>query len=311
VPDISPSSADFELRLVRYFAAIVDSGGFARAAESLHVAQPSLSRQIKKLEAQLGASLFDRGPLGATLTPAGQAFLPEALALLSAAKQAATTVQGIASPGRLTVGYVGSLVVTAAVKRLRQTHPEAVIEARHVDWDGVHTALLDRRVDAVVARMPFPADRLRVMVLYTEPRVLVVAPSHRLAARESVTVDDFADEPMPRFPDPGWNAFWRLDPRPDGRPAPDGPLVKTFQDKVELIAAGDAVAILPAGDDAVTLRRDLTAIPIIGIAPAQVVLATRANDRNRLLPALRRIAKATFQPAARPMAGGRPSRRAS
>ena len=308
MPDISLTSADFDLRLVRYFAAIVDSGGFGRAAEALHVAQPSLSRQIQKLESQLGASLFDRGPRGATLTPAGEAFLPEARTLLSAAQQAAATVQGIANPGRITVGYVGSLIVTPAVRRLRQTYPDAVVEARHVDWDGVHTALLDRRVDAVVARMPFPTDRLRVMVLYTEPRVLVVASSHRLAGRASVTLDDFADEPIPTFPDPAWNAFWRLDPRPDGRPVPDGPLVKTFQDKIELIAAGDAVAIMPAGDD--TLRSDLTAIPIDGIEPAQVVLATRANDRNRLIPAFRRIAKATLQPSARPMAIVAPSRRA-
>lgn len=127
--------------------------------------------------------------------------------------------------------------------------------------------------------------------------MLVVASSHRLAGRESVTLDDFADEPMPRFPDPAWNAFWRLEPRPDGRPAPDGPLVKTFQDKIELIAGGDAVAIMPAGDDnAAILRPDLTAIPINGIEPGQVVLATRANDRNRLIPAFRRIAKATLPP---------------
>ena len=62
-------------------------------------------------------------------------------------------------------------------------------------------------------------------ILYDEPRVLLVPRDHRLAGKESVTLDDIAGEPMPRLPDPAWNAYWRIDPRPDGTPVPDGPLV--------------------------------------------------------------------------------------
>jgi DNA-binding transcriptional LysR family regulator len=78
----------------------------------------------------------------------------------------------------------------------------------------------------VVPRLPFPTDQLHVTILYDEPRLLVVPLDHRLAGKESVTLDDIADGPLPRVrrSDPVWSAFWRIDPRPDGRPAPDGPL---------------------------------------------------------------------------------------
>jgi hypothetical protein len=61
---------------------------------------------------------------------------------------------------------------------------------------------------------------------------------HRLAGKESVTLDDFADEPLPRALDPAWDAFWRADPRPDGTRAPDGPLIDAVDDKIELVAGG-------------------------------------------------------------------------
>jgi hypothetical protein len=64
---------------------------------------------------------------------------------------------------------------------------------------------------------------------------------------------------MPQLPDPAWKAFWRIDPRPDGSPAPDGPLVHAFEDKIELIAAGQAVALVPAGIG--TIRPDPTTVP--------------------------------------------------
>lgn len=72
-------------------------------------------------------------------------------------------------------------------------------------------------MDAVVARLPFPTDQLHVTVLYDTTRVVVVPLDHRLAGKESVTLDDIADEPLPRVRKsaPVWSAFWRIDPRPD------------------------------------------------------------------------------------------------
>lgn len=87
------------------------------------------------------------------------------------------------------------------------------------------------------------------------------------------------------MPDPLWNAFWRIDPRPDGRRAPDGPLVDTLRDKLELITGGQAVAIVSAGLQATRLRPELLMISIEGIEPCQVVMARPAGDSSPLLGA--------------------------
>jgi DNA-binding transcriptional LysR family regulator len=289
--DLPGSRLDFDLRLVRYFTVVAEHGNFARAAAALHLAQPSLSRQIQRLEKQLGARLLDRTPQGSRLTDAGRVFLPQAHALLRSAHHAATTTRAAARPSTITIGYTGSLIVTPAVRELRRRYPDAEVHTLHLDWNDVHTALLDRRVDAAVTREPFPTDNLRVTVLYDEPRVLLVPTFHRLAGKESVTLDDIADEVLVRYPDPAKDAFWRIDPRPDGRPAPDGPLVETLADKLEQVAGGLALALAPAGDQHSTLRHDLTTVPIEGIEPCKVVLATRANDRSHLVAAFRDTAR--------------------
>src|SRR5438309_806535 len=174
-------SPDLDLRLVRYFTVVAEHQHFGRAAEALHVAQPSLSRQIRHLEQQLGARLLDRTPQGSRLTEAGEVFLPLARALLRSADQAAARTRAAAPP-------------------------------------------------------------------------------------------------------------CRIDPRPDGSPAPDGPLVEAIEDKNELIAAGQAVAVIPAGVAVGSPRPDLTTIPLDGVEPSHVVLATRAGDRGRLVAAFRKCA---------------------
>ena len=282
---------DLDLRLVRYFTVVADHQHFGRAAEVLRVAQPSLSRQIRRLEQQLGARLLDRTPRGTRLTEAGEVFLPLAKALLGSATQAAARTRAAARPTSLTVGYTGYIFVTSAVRELRRQHPDAEVRVVHLEWDEPRQALLDHRVDAAVTRLPFQTGGLDVSVLYDEPRALLVSVDHRLAGKESVTLDDVADEPMPRAPDPAWNAFWRVDPRPDGSSAPDGPLIEDVVDKLELIASGQIVAIAAAGMPASAIRPDLTTIPLEGVEPAQVALATRAGDTNRLLAAFRRIAR--------------------
>jgi DNA-binding transcriptional LysR family regulator len=290
--DLAARPVDLDLRLVRYFTVVAARQHFGRAAAELLVAQPSLSRQVRRLERQVGARLLDRTPQGTRLTEAGEAFLPLARSLLRSAGQAAAAARAAATPSRVTIGYLTSLIVTPAVRELRRQHPDAEVRTLHLEWSQPRAALLDHRVDAVVARLPFATDGLHVTVLYDEPRALLVPRDHRLAGKESVTLGDIAGEPMPRLPDPAWNAFWRVDPRPDGSPAPDGPLVTDLDDKLELIASGQAVAIVSAGLRADHLRPDLATIPLDGVEPAQVVLATRAGDKNRLAANFRKIAQA-------------------
>src|SRR5207248_2903143 len=88
---------------------------------------------------------------------------------------------------------------------------------------------------------------------------------------------------------PGLERLLAHRPRPDGSPAPDGPLIEALEDKLELIASGQAVAIVPA---CTSLRADLTTVPLHGVDPGHVVLATRAGDHNRLLAAFRKSAQA-------------------
>jgi DNA-binding transcriptional LysR family regulator len=307
--DSQASAPDLDLRLVRYFTVVADCRHFGRAAAELRIAQPSLSRQIRHLEQQLGARLLDRTPQGSRLTEAGEVFLPRARALLRSAAQAAAATRAAAQPSRITIGYTAGLIVTPAVRNLRRQHPDADVQALHLDWNEPREALLDHRVDAVVTRLPIRTDGLHVTILYDEPRLLLVPVDHRLAGKESVTLDDIAGEPIPRLPDPVWNAYWRIDPRPDGSPAPDGPLVEAYEDKTELIAAGQAVAIIPGGIPAGSLRPDLTTIPLHGVEPSHVILATRAADRSRLVAAFRKSAHDCLTASIGDNDFGQPSRR--
>jgi DNA-binding transcriptional LysR family regulator len=272
---------DLDLRLARYFVAVAEHEHFGRAAAALHMTQPSLSRQIRALEQQLGGRLLDRTPQGCRLTEAGRVFLGHATALLTAAGRAAAETRAASEPSRLTVGYLHGIIVTAAVREVRRRHPEAEVRTVHLNWNEPRAALLDGRADAVVCRLPFPTEGLHVTVLYAEPRALLVPVGHRLVGKEVVTLDDIAGEPLPRMPaDPAWNDFWRV------TSTATGPVLTSLEDKAELIASGEVVAIVPAGVSA--FRPDLTEIPLEGVEPSHVVLATRSDAKGRLLADLRK-----------------------
>ncbi|HVV11474.1 LysR family transcriptional regulator [Amycolatopsis sp.] len=271
---------DFELRLVRYFVVVAEQLNFGRAAVVLHVAQPSLSRQIQRLEDQLGVRLFDRTRQGSRLTDAGRAFLPQARALLDAAQDAARAARAAAPASVITVGYVEDLVVTPAVRQLRRRYPTARVRTRHLGWQEIH-ALPEHRVDALVARLPLPFDaaRLQISPLYEEPMMLVVPATHPFAGKESVTLGDLAGASLVACTSTAtvWSA--------------PGPAVDdSFEDKLELIANGESVAVIPAGDRRSTLRDDLATVPVADAEPCQVVLVTHAEDGNPLVHAFRKIA---------------------
>ena len=288
--DSASQEVDLDLRLVGYFVAVAEHRHFGRAATELRVAQPSLSRQIRRLEQQIGVRLFDRTPQRTRLTEAGEVFLPRARALLSSAAQATAQARCAAQPSRIAIGYTTCMIITPAVRALRREHPDADVQTVHLGWHQPRDALLDHRVDAVVCALPFATDHLDVTILRDEPRVVILPVDHRLAGMQSVTIDDIADEPIPKFrdSDSAWNAFWRIDPRPDGRRAPEGPLFETLEDGLELVASGQAVAV--SNEFHKRLRPDITTVPLDGVDPGQIVLASRAGDRSRLVAAFRRLA---------------------
>ncbi|SNX66068.1 DNA-binding transcriptional LysR family regulator [Streptomyces sp. TLI_55] len=280
---------DLELRLVRYFTVVAAHQHFGRAAADLHVAQPALSRQIQRLEKYLGTRLLDRTPQGTRLTPAGQTFLPRAQALLQTARQAELAVREQAQTERITIGYVEDLLITAAVRELRHRHPDAEIATRHLSCSDVG-ALSDQRVDALIARTPLPlaADGVVTTPLYEEPRMLVVPRDHPLADRASVTADELADEEA--APCPFETADW-----PSYRILGAGvPPIERYEDKLELVASGAAIAVLPVGDQRSSLRPDLVTVPIEGAPPSQVVLVSRKGDPNPMIRNLRQAAKAVL-----------------
>src|ERR1700728_1067825 len=135
--------SDLDLRLVRYFPVVAEHRHFGRAAADLLIAQPSLSRQIRRLEQQLGARLLDRTPQGTRLTEAGEAFLPRARALLRSATQAAAYARAAAEPSRIIIGFTTSLIITPAVREMRHRHPDADVQTAHLDWNEPREALLD------------------------------------------------------------------------------------------------------------------------------------------------------------------------
>ncbi|WP_427922766.1 LysR family transcriptional regulator [Streptomyces sp. cg40] len=291
---------DLDLRLVRCFTVVAEELHFGRAAAALHLAQPSLSRHVRRLEGELGVRLFDRSTQGTQLTEAGAAFLPRAQALLRSAAEATAVARAAGTPRRIVIGYMTGLIVTPAVRALRARCPDADVQHSFIGWGELPTALLEHRVDVVVGRLPFPDEGLSVTVLYEEPRVLLIPVGHRLAGKEYVTLDDVADEPVPRLPDPELNAFWRIDPRPDGPRAPDGPQVGSLEDKLEVIAAGEAVSLVPVGAIQKGLRSDLTTVPLEGVDPIPVVLVMRAGEEDRpLLAAFRACAEDQLIPANR------------
>ena len=169
--DSASPAVDLDLRLVGYFVVVAEHRHFGRAASALHVAQPSLSRQIRRLEQQLGVRLLDRTPQGTRLTEAGDVFLPRAKALLRLATQAMAQVRDATQPSRVAIGYTTSMIITPAVGALRREHPDADVQTVHLDWNP-RDALLDHRVDAVVCLLPFSTDQLHVTILNERIRAL-------------------------------------------------------------------------------------------------------------------------------------------
>ncbi|MFD7285275.1 LysR family transcriptional regulator [Streptomyces sp. NPDC059863] len=286
---------DLDLRKLRYFVAVAEELHFGRAAERLHIAQPVLSRQIKALESELKVQLLVRDKRATELTSAGRQLLADAVPLLAAAE---ATRRRLARAARGTetfaIGFMPGLIVTGAVRELSRRHPDLSIEVVRTSWDDQTEVIHDGRVDVGYVRMPLDRRGLRTRNLLTEPRVAVLPSDHPYADKGVLSVNDLAAEHLLQHPDavPEWRdiatELSSAPPSEERRATP--PPLRTVEEKLENVAAGRGVVVLPLSTATYYTRPDVTHVEISDIAPNQVCLAWASGRRDPLISEFASIA---------------------
>jgi LysR family hydrogen peroxide-inducible transcriptional activator len=190
-----------ELHQLRYFCAVAESGSFSRAAEHSHVAQPSLSQQILKLEDELGARLFDRLGRSVRLTDVGQAFLPRARAVLRELEAAKGDVveRKDSVAGSLTVGVIPTIAPYYLPPKL-SSFTRQFPQARVTVVEEITPVLLDRlrasTVDVAILALPIRGHEFDTFALLTERLFAALPKKHALSGRRSLALKDLRKEPF-------------------------------------------------------------------------------------------------------------------
>ncbi|MER7642581.1 LysR substrate-binding domain-containing protein [Streptomyces sp. NPDC126522] len=264
---------DVDLRKLRYFLAVAEELHFGRAAERLHITQPVLSRQIRVLESELGVDVFMRDRRSTVLTPAGEQLVRDAGPLLAGADALLRRVRAAGeSVTRLTIGFMPGITVTPVVRLLRERHPGLDVRMLRTGWHDQVEVLHDARADVGIVRLPIDPAGLEVRRLYTEPRLVMVASSHPLAGKETVRVADLAADHLLQDPDavPEWRDIAAELRTGERRPVPT---IHSVEEKLELVAGGQGIAVIPASTANFYTRPDVEAIPVEDLGPNHVAVA--------------------------------------
>ena len=197
--------SDIELRHLRYFVAVAEELHFGRAALRLHLAQPPLSQQIRKLEAMLGYPLFTRTSRSVSLTHAGTALLERARRTLRNVERdlEETRSVGRGEVGSLHIGFVGSGMLTTLpgiFRAYREAYPRVRLHLHESFTARVTEGLSNGTLDAGILRDGDPVDGITITTIFSEPFVAVLPAAHRLAGSKSISPAALRDEPFVYYP---------------------------------------------------------------------------------------------------------------
>lgn len=242
-----------ELRHLRYFVAVAEEGSLTVAAEKrLHTAQPSLSRQLRDLEQEVGAQLFTRGARGIELTPAGRAFLDHArLALgqaaeaIQAARRAARPAKAVFSVGFLTGQEVDWLPHVTRI--LRAELPTIEFKVTSLYSPDLGDALQSGEIDLGFLRIE-PRPHVTYKVVAAEPLVAILSSDHRLAGQAEIDPHDLEGETFVGFSDVPHvlRAVVEDYLRRNGVDLEPSHRIDNFAMGISLVASTRGVALLPA-----------------------------------------------------------------
>jgi DNA-binding transcriptional LysR family regulator len=280
---------DVDTRLLRYFAAVAAEANLTRAAARLYVSQPALTKQIKHLESQLGVRLFTRSWAGMTLTPAGQALAGRTPAVLAEWDRALRETKAAASRATqvLRVGFMSSAANEATqeiIAAFARRRPGWRVDLQQAAWSDPTAGLASGDVDAALLRLPFPGqDEVRLEVLLTEPRWVVLPATHPLAGRDQICFSELWDEPFVAAPQETgwWRDYWLATAERQGHPVRIGYVTDQPDAWLAAIANGYGIALAPESATRYYARPGITYRPVTGVSPSQACVAwPPANDTD-------------------------------
>ncbi|GGN13078.1 LysR family transcriptional regulator [Lentzea pudingi] len=268
---------DVDTRLLRYFAAIAEEGNLTRAAHRLFVSQPSLTKQLKHLESQLGVRLFTRSSTGMRLTEAGHALAARVPPVLAGWDAAVGETRGAARV--LRVGFLASAAndaTQAIVTAFGRVRPGWRVDLRQALWSDPTAGLAGAEVPVALLRLPFPGEEtFGVRTLFSESRCVAMPSVHPLAGRSSVEFRELWDDPVIVAPalKGRWREHWLALSERDGHEVRVGAVTEHPDEFLGAIASGCGVALVPASTSRFFSRPDIVYVPVTGVSPSDVAVA--------------------------------------
>ncbi|MGH3932095.1 MAG: LysR family transcriptional regulator [Pseudonocardiaceae bacterium] len=283
-----------EVRDLRYFLAVAEELNFSRAAERLGMAQPPLSRAIAQLERRLEVQLFERSTRQVKLTTAGLTLCEEARSVLDAISAAArrTRRAALTSPTLIVTAKPG--IATGLLQQIVRSYTALPgtpqVEIAVSGYREQANMLRDGRADLALVNSPYDARGLDTEPLTSEPRVAALPAGHELASRAALSCHDLRRHPMAQWPglSPAERLYWSgrdhefpangsIEP-PIDVPLP-GPVVNDSTQLLEVVALGQAVALVPLSMAEQNPRADIVYRPVYDASPYLIDVAWPNGSR--------------------------------
>ncbi len=294
--------ADLKLKDLRYLVAVADTRHFGRAAERTFVSQPTLSAQLKKLEAYLGVQLIERAPKRVALTAAGEQIVARARRILEASEEIVELAEGHRDPlaGRLKLALlptIGPYLLPNVAARLRKQLPRLELMLYEYQTDPMLEKLHAGEIDVGILALPVRLDGLESRELYREPFTVAMPAGHRLAQRSTIKVDDLHGETLLLLEDGHCLRDQALDicSSTDVQEKQDfrATSIETLR---QMVAAGVGITLLPqlASRGAYGNARGVTVRPFARPVPVRTIGAVwrKSSARSTAITALTTVVQA-------------------
>jgi LysR family transcriptional regulator, benzoate and cis,cis-muconate-responsive activator of ben and cat genes len=301
-----PRRYRLELRQLRYFVAVARERNFTRAAETLHIAQPPLSRQIQQLEDELGVTLIERGSRPLRLTDAGRLLYEQAVQVLERVEETKAIARRLQEAGRVrfSFGFVPSTLygyLPEVIRRYRGARPGVELTLLELTSLEQIAALKEGRIDVGFGRIPFDDPSVERRLLRNERLIAALPSGHPLAAPDgALRLDVLAEEPLvvyPNAPRPSYADQVLTLYRERGLKPPVVHEVREVQTALGLVAAEAGVCLVPASVE--RLRRDNVVYRPLDEekAVSPIIMSTRKGDRSPEIALILRLIREMYRKA--------------